>query len=60
MKKEKSRKCKCPFCESELEFSCLEPPFCKPCRIKFTFCKKCGEMFNEKLKKCPKCGIDNK
>jgi len=25
---ESEKKCKCPFCESELESDCFEPPFC--------------------------------
>lgn len=50
------KKCKCPFCESELEFDCMEPPFCESCKIKLVLCKKCGQVYNEKSKKCPKCG----
>jgi len=52
---ERKIKCKCPFCEHELEFSCMEPPFCKGCRIKLAVCKKCGQAYNAKMKKCPKC-----
>ena len=55
MKKENPAKCKCPFCEKELILKCFEPIFCKPCKIKFVVCKKCGQLFNEKLKECPKC-----
>jgi hypothetical protein len=48
-------KCKCPYCENELEMGCLEPPFCKPCDVKLVKCKKCGKMFNAKEPKCPVC-----
>lgn len=56
MKKEGSARCRCPFCEGELKFSCFEPPFCRACRITLVACKKCGKMFNSALKKCPECG----
>ncbi len=51
--------CKCPFCETELKSRYLELVFCKPCNIKFVKCKKCGQMFNKELKKCPACGENN-
>lgn len=47
--------CKCPFCETELKSSCLEPVFCKPCSIKLVKCKKCGKLISDNLKKCPHC-----
>jgi len=31
MTMEKKEKCKCPFCENELEMSCFGPAFCEPC-----------------------------
>ncbi|MDO8735109.1 MAG: hypothetical protein Q7K21_08140 [Elusimicrobiota bacterium] len=51
--------CKCPFCETELKSGCFEPVFCKPCNIKLIKCKKCVQVFNSDLKKCPKCGEKN-
>ncbi len=59
MIKENPIKCKCPFCEKELTLRCFEPIFCQPCQIEFVACKKCGHLFNEKLKECPKCGDKN-
>ena len=56
MKKEKSIVCGCPLCETEIEISPSEIVLCQACRIEFAVCKKCGQMFNKKLKKCPKCG----
>ncbi len=59
MKKTESAKCNCPFCETELVFSCFEPVFCKTCKIKLAICKKCDYFFNEKFLKCPECGEKN-
>ncbi|MBU0952628.1 MAG: hypothetical protein KKH91_07400 [Elusimicrobia bacterium] len=52
---EKKEKCKCPFCENELEMSCYEPVFCEPCRKKINICKKCGKTYNAELNVCPEC-----
>ena len=49
-------KCKCSFCEDELVQDCMEPPFCQPCEIVLTRCKKCGESFSDRLAACPTCG----
>ena len=56
MKKEKTGGCKCPFCESELTMSCVEPDFCKPCEVKFVACKKCGSKLSSNCKTCANCG----
>jgi RNA polymerase subunit RPABC4/transcription elongation factor Spt4 len=53
--KYEAEKCHCPYCEKELKMSCFEPVFCNPCNIKLIKCKKCSELFNDRLKKCPKC-----
>lgn len=53
---ENKKKCKCGFCESELQNSCLEPEFCSPCTVEFVKCKKCGIMHEKHLDKCPQCG----
>jgi len=50
------KKCKCPFCETELIFKCVTPAFCENCAITFIKCDKCGNLFNDKLTVCPKCG----
>lgn len=60
MKKEKSsKKCKCPYCDSELRIGCFEPMFCKPCNIEFTVCKSCGGLYNKESVSCPKCKSKN-
>ena len=51
----KERKCKCPFCDAELELSCFEPLFCKPCGVELVICKHCGTSYAKKLKECPSC-----
>lgn len=57
MKKIKSTiRCKCPFCDKELIMQCFEADFCAPCKTKFIICVECNQRYNEKLKKCPKCG----
>ena len=53
--KTQTEKCKCPFCDNELKLNCFEPIFCEPCNIEFVICKKCGKLYNKKLKKCPEC-----
>jgi hypothetical protein len=56
MKKEIKEKCICPFCEDELKLACFEPIFCEHCKIVLIKCQNCGQLFNEKLGKCPTCG----
>lgn len=53
---ENNKKCKCGFCESELQNSCLEPKFCSPCTVEFVKCDKCELMYEKHLEKCPQCG----
>lgn len=54
-----TEKCKCPFCECELNPDSCEFIFCRACQVKFVECKNCGQLFSEKLKTCPKCGKEN-
>ncbi|HBU70522.1 MAG TPA: hypothetical protein DEE98_09110 [Elusimicrobia bacterium] len=56
MKKDKTQKCGCGFCEDELKMSCFEPVFCSPCEVEFIKCAKCEQSYSSKLEKCPKCG----
>jgi ribosomal protein L37E len=60
MKKEIKEKCICPFCEEELKLGCFEPIFCEHCKIVLIKCQNCGQLFNEKLEKCPTCGFYEK
>lgn len=59
-KKTLTAKCSCIFCEDELKYSCVEPDFCEPCEIEFIECKKCGQKYAAKLKKCPNCAKTRK
>jgi len=52
---EQKSKCKCPYCESELEMKCMEPAFCEPCGVKLKKCNKCGKTYSAKEPKCPEC-----
>lgn len=56
----KARKhCYCPFCEKELQLSCIgRPAFCEPCQVELTACPSCGQMMNIKVAVCPKCGTE--
>ncbi|MGQ9465958.1 MAG: hypothetical protein ACUVQ3_09560, partial [bacterium] len=53
------KKCKCPFCDSELLFKCFEPIFCTTCQIELVVCSECGKLYNIKFEKCPHCGTKN-
>ena len=49
----KKKKCKCPFCDSEIE---EESIICSACKIEIIRCKKCGSLLASNSKKCPSCG----
>ncbi len=51
----KDRKCKCPYCDAELELSCFDPAFCEPCGKEIVVCKQCGTSYGKDQKVCPKC-----
>ena len=53
-KNDKKIKCKCPYCDAEIEFE--EFPFCSSCNIQITYCKKCGMPVPINSAKCPSCG----
>lgn len=50
-----SNKCKCPYCDEELKFSCFEPAFCVPCKVEIVICEKCGQSINAAQKSAHKC-----
>ncbi len=58
MTEEKTEKCNCPFCDETLRRVSSEQAFCRPCRVEFAQCKKCGQLFSEKVKTCPECGTE--
>jgi hypothetical protein len=49
----KKIKCKCPFCDTEIE---EESIICSVCKVKIIHCKKCGSPVASNSKKCPSCG----
>jgi len=51
----KERKCKCPFCDAELELSCFEPAFCQPCGLEIIVCPHCKEPYSKQKEKSHKC-----
>ena len=53
MKKEKAQKdkCKCPFCDIEVEFA-----FCKSCDKEFLECHICGGLVEKQSAVCSVCG----
>ncbi|HEX7320038.1 MAG TPA: hypothetical protein VF399_06775 [bacterium] len=53
-------KCRCPFCDHELVFSCFEPVFCKNCKVRLVACGKCGKLYNETMARCPHCATENR
>ncbi len=56
---EKTKKCKCGFCQDELKNSCFEPEFCKPCSVEFVKCPDCLIMYEKHIQKCPQCASLN-
>ncbi len=46
-------KCRCPYCDGELDRS---DPLCAPCSIVFVTCAHCGADMREGLETCPACG----
>jgi hypothetical protein len=48
--KEQQGKCKCPFCDTEIEF-----PFCKICSKELVRCQSCGQLIEKDITTCPKC-----
>jgi hypothetical protein len=53
-KDEKKIKCKCPYCDHEIEVE--ELPFCGACNIQIVYCKKCGMPIPVNESTCPTCG----
>jgi len=49
----KKIKCKCPFCDTDIE---EESIICSVCKIELIRCKKCGSPMVSNSKKCPNCG----
>jgi len=49
----KKIKCKCPFCDTEIE---EESIICSACKIEIIRCKNCGSLLASGSKKCPNCG----
>ena len=49
-----NKKCKCPFCDHELEDSGL--PFCKFCHVNIKYCENCGTPIPSEVTNCPECG----
>ncbi len=49
-------KCKCPFCDAEIETK--EMTFCEHCKvdIKVSYCKECGKPIPPEATVCPECG----
>ena len=56
VKKGETSKCKCPFCEGEIEINPEFSALCKPCTITIITCKSCGGPAREGQEKCPQCG----
>jgi len=54
MSDEMDKKCKCPFCNGELEDK--EMPFCKTCHIRIEYCNRCGAAVPADAPVCPECG----
>ena len=50
----KNKKCKCPFCEGELEEELV--PFCKTCMVPIRYCSNCGTVIPSEETNCPECG----
>ncbi|GAG80318.1 hypothetical protein ES703_56787 [subsurface metagenome] len=50
----KNKTNKCPYCDIKLNDTKL--PFCSYCKIKISYCKKCGHAVSNNLKVCPNCG----
>lgn len=45
---------KCPYCDSELKDEIQN--FCSFCKVKITYCKKCGSPISNNIEYCPNCG----
>jgi len=54
-KPEKTKECRCPYCDEPVRF---ESPFCQTCKAELIFCEKCGEPIPKNDEKCPKCGAE--
>jgi len=55
MGKNKKIKCKCPYCDADIEEK--ESPICKVCNIRITYCPECGYPVSNNIDKCPNCGV---
>ncbi len=53
-KNKKNQKCKCPFCDIEIEEKELE--FCTSCHTPIKYCKNCGTPIPSETTNCPECG----
>jgi hypothetical protein len=53
-KEENEKKCRCPFCDGELEEQGF--PFCKTCNLSIKKCKYCGKPVPAETTVCPECG----
>ncbi len=50
----KKSKCKCPYCDEELD---EESILCSACKIEIVYCNNCGKPVVSTMEKCPNCGI---
>jgi len=48
------KKCKCPFCDGELDEEFM--PFCKTCNVTIKYCSHCGAAIPSEATNCPECG----
>jgi hypothetical protein len=54
MSNEDKNKCKCPFCDGELDEAFI--PFCKTCNVMIKYCIHCGKPIPVESTICPECG----
>ena len=50
----KLEKCKCPYCDQELEAA--GAPFCQPCGVALKYCPSCRKVAQQDATVCPHCG----
>ena len=56
-KDEKKSRCKCPYCDEEIE---EESILCSACKIEIVYCSNCGKPVVSTVGKCPNCGTSIK